>query len=94
MGAVGKSNVLLGFARHDAFVTAIFGQGKLVLVGEPGQLCGKLVFLLFRRRQENVEAFGGNFVGNSFDPPDVVDIGDDPFAVARRCNAAHERGSG
>ena len=67
-------------ARDDALVAAIFRHAEGLAVGEPGQLVGKFLALEQRHidlKREAVVELPGH---HPFDPPELVEVADDPFA--------------
>ena len=61
-------------------MAAVFRQVELVLVGEPGELRGKLVLLAIGRDDRHREAVVERARDDAFDAADMIDIGDDLFA--------------
>ena len=61
-------------------MSPIFGHVQLVLVGEPGQLCRDLFFLPIRRDHRHRETVFEAARQDTFEPADMVEIGDNPLA--------------
>ena len=68
--------------RLEAFMTAILGRTQKVPVGEPGQLRGELLPLAGSGRDGHRKAIGVNADDRSFETAEMIDVGNDAFALS------------
>jgi hypothetical protein len=69
-----------GIARRDAPVAAVFGQIEDVTVGKPGKLSRKLISFARGRRDRHGKSIRDQTGDGSFEPTEVIDVGNDAFA--------------
>ena len=67
-------------ARNHALVAPVFRQAERSAIGEPRELIRKPVALGRREARLDREAAGKNARDRAFDPPDLIQIGDDSLA--------------